>query len=325
MKPTMISLRGKAQSDQKGARMLEILGKTNIDFMGKRNFSFLLSGIMVLLGLIAVVQIARGAANLGIDFAGGTAVQLKFDQQIRIDEARKALETNGLNDAELQEFGLDNKLLIRVKASTTIEEKTADRVVSIFAKEFPANKFVVDSTTEIGPTIGKKLQEDALVAIVISFAGIILYIAARFELRFGVAAALSTFHDVLAVVGAFYLLDKEFTLLIVTALLTLAGYSLTDTVVVFDRIRENLMLRRRESQEATINAAINQVLSRTIVTSSTVVIVLVPLTVAGGEVLHDFSLALLWGVIVGTYSSIFVASPLLLLWPGVSGRLLKRS
>lgn len=304
--------------------MLEILGKTNIDFMGKRKFSFLFSGIMVLLGLIALVQIARGAANLGIDFAGGTAVQLKFEQQVRIDEARKALETNGLSDAELQEFGLDNKLLIRVKASTTIEEKTADRVVGIFAKEFPANKFVVDSTTEIGPTIGKKLQEDALVAIVISFAGIILYIAARFELRFGVAAALSTFHDVLAVVGAFYLLDKEITLLIVTALLTLAGYSLTDTVVVFDRIRENLKLRRRESEEATINAAINQVLSRTIVTSSTVVLVLIPLTVAGGEVLHDFSLALLWGVIVGTYSSIFVASPLLLLWPGAQGRLLKR-
>ncbi|NGZ09207.1 MAG: protein translocase subunit SecF [Nitrospira sp. LK70] len=304
--------------------MLEILGKTNIDFMGKRKFSFLFSGIMALLGLIALVQIARGAANLGIDFAGGTAVQLKFEQQVRIDEARKALETNGLDDAELQEFGLDNKLLIRVKASTTIEAKTADRVVGIFAKEFPANKFVVDSTTEIGPTIGKKLQEDALVAIVISFAGIILYIAARFELRFGVAAALSTFHDVLAVLGAFYLLDKEITLLIVTALLTLAGYSLTDTVVVFDRIRENLKLRRRESEEATINAAINQVLSRTIVTSSTVVLVLIPLTVAGGEVLHDFSLALLWGVVVGTYSSVFVASPLLLLWPGTPGRLLKR-
>lgn len=304
--------------------MLEILGKTNIDFMGKRKFSFLFSGIMVLLGLIALVQIARGAANLGIDFAGGTAVQLKFEQPVRIDEARKALETNGLADAELQEFGQDNKLLIRVKASTTIEEKTAERVVGIFAKEFPANKFVVDSTTEIGPTIGKKLQEDALVAIVISFAGIILYIAARFELRFGVAAALATFHDVLAVVGAFYILDKEITLLIVTALLTLAGYSLTDTVVVFDRIRENLKLRRRESEEATINSAINQVLSRTIVTSLTVVIVLIPLTLAGGEVLHDFSLALLWGVIFGTYSSVFVASPLLLLWPGAAGRLLKR-
>ncbi len=324
MDRTAISLQGEAQSNQKGARMLEILGKTNIDFMGKRKFSFLFSGFMVLLGLIALVQIGRGAANLGIDFAGGTAVQLKFEQPVRIDEARKALEANGLGDVELQEFGQDNKLLIRVKASTTIEEKIAERVVGIFAKEFPANKFVVDSTTEIGPTIGKKLQEDALVAVVISFAGIILYIAARFELRFGIAAALATFHDVLAVIGVFYLLDKEITLLIVTALLTLAGYSLTDTVVVFDRIRENLKLRRRESEEATINAAINQVLSRTIVTSLTVVLVLMPLTVVGGEVLHDFSLALLGGVIFGTFSSVFVASPLLLLWPGTPGRLLKR-
>jgi preprotein translocase subunit SecF len=305
--------------------MLEILGKTNVDFMGKRKLAFIFSGIMVLLGLVAVVQIARGAANLGIDFAGGTAVQLKFDQAIRIDEARNALESNGVGDAELQEFGQENKLLVRVKASTTIEEKTAERVMAIFSKEFPNNKFVVDSTTEIGPTIGKKLQEDALIAIVISFAGIILYVAARFELRFGVAAALATFHDVLAVLGAFYILDKEITLLVVTALLTLAGYSLTDTVVVFDRIRENLKLRRRDTEEATINNAVNQVLSRTIVTSLTVVIVLVPLTLAGGEVLHDFSLALLWGVIFGTYSSVFVASPLLLLWPGAPGRLLKRA
>lgn len=305
--------------------MLEILGKTNIDFMGKRNYAFLFSGIMVMLGIIALIQIARGQANLGIDFAGGTAVQLKFDQPIRIEEARKALESNGLGDAELQEFGQENKLLIRVKASTTIEEKTAEKVVAIFNKEFPGNKFVVESSTEIGPTIGKKLQSDALVAIVISFAGIILYIAARFELRFGVAAALATFHDVLAVLGAFYILDKEITLLVVTALLTLAGYSLTDTVVVFDRIRENLRLRRREQEVTMINNAVNQVLSRTIVTSLTVVLVLIPLTLAGGEVLHDFSLALLWGVIFGTYSSVFVASPLLLLWPGGAGRLLKRA
>jgi preprotein translocase subunit SecF len=305
--------------------MLEILGATNIDFMGKRKYSFAFSGLMVLLGLVALVQIGRGAANLGIDFAGGTAVQLKFDQPIHIDAVRKALESNGVNDAELQEFGQENKLLVRVKTSTTIEERTAERVLAVFAKEFPANHFVVESTTEIGPTIGKKLQEDALIAVVISFAGIILYIAARFELRFGVAAALATFHDVLAVLGAFYLLDKEITLLVVTALLTLAGYSLTDTVVVFDRIRENLRLRRRDTESMTINNAVNQVLSRTIVTSLTVVLVLVPLTLAGGEVLHDFSLALLSGVIFGTYSSVFVASPLLLLWPSASGRLLKRS
>ena len=292
--------------------------------MGKRKFAFVFSGIVALIGIVAVVQISRGEANLGIDFAGGTAVQLKFDKPIRIDEARKALEGHGLTNAELQEFEHENKILIRMKASTTIEEKIAERVVAVFSKEFPDNRFVVESSTEIGPMIGKKLQEDALIAVAISFAGIILYIAARFEFRFGVAAALATFHDVLAVLGGFFVFDKEITLLVVTALLTLAGYSLTDTVVVFDRIRENLRVRRRDPMETVINNGINQVLSRTIVTSLTVVLVLIPLTLWGGEVLHDFSLALLCGVIFGTYSSIFVASPLLLLWPGGPGRLLRR-
>src|SRR6476660_2800626 len=305
--------------------MLEILGKTNIDFMGKRRLAFFFSGILVVLGIIAAVQISRGHANLGIDFAGGTGVQLKFDKAVRIDEARKALESQGLTNVDIQEFVNDNKLLVRVKAGTTIEEKIADRIVAVFRKEFADNAFVVQSSTEIGPTIGKKLQQDALIAILISFIGIIVYIAARFEFRFGVAAAIATFHDVLAVLGAFYLLDKEITLLVVTALLTLAGYSLTDTVVVFDRIRENLRLRRREQEETMINNAINQVLSRTIVTSLTVVLVLIPLTLAGGEVLHDFSLALLGGVIFGTYSSVFVACPLRLWWPGGAGRLLKRA
>ncbi|MBA2251358.1 MAG: protein translocase subunit SecF, partial [Nitrospirales bacterium] len=205
--------------------MLEILGKTNIDFIGKRHLAFLFSGIMVLLGIVAVVQISRGHANLGIDFAGGTAVQLKFDKAIRIDEARQTLESHGLTNAEIQEFVNDNKLLIRVKAGTTIEEKVADRIIAAFRKEFPDNSFVIESTTEIGPTIGQKLQQDALIAVLISFVGIILYIAARFEFRFGVAAAVSTFHDVLAVLGTLYILDKEITLLVVTALLTLAGYS----------------------------------------------------------------------------------------------------
>lgn len=304
--------------------MIEILGKTNIDFMGKRKIAFICSSVMMALGMLALVQIARGAANLGIDFAGGTAVQLKFDQPVRTDEARAALERNNLGGAEIQEFVSESKLLIRMKTTTTIEEKVADRVVAVFAREFPDRKLVVEASTEIGPTIGHKLQEDALIAILISFAGIILYIAARFEFRFGVAAAVATVHDVLAVLGLFYVLDKEVTLLVVTALLTLAGYSLTDTVVVFDRIRENLRVRRRDGLETLINNSINQVLSRTIVTSLTVVLVLIPLTLAGGEVLHDFSLALLWGVIVGTYSSIFVASSLLVIWPSGAGRLLKR-
>ena len=304
--------------------MIEILGKTSIDFMGWRRYSFALSGLLVLLGIIALIQIGRGSANLGIDFAGGTAVQLKFEKPVSIEKAREILLKSGLAEVELQEFTSDNKLLVRVKAKTTIEEKVAEKVLEAFRKNFPDNPFVVDSSTEIGPTIGQKLQKDALIAIGISMLGIILYVAARFEFRFGVAAAIATFHDVFAVLGIFYFLDKEFTLLIVTALLTLAGYSLTDTVVVFDRIRENLTMRHRDPLDVIINKAVNQVLSRTVVVSLTVILVLIPLTLFGGEVLHDFSLALLMGVIVGTYSSVFVASPLLILWKGTPGKLLRR-
>ena len=260
-----------------------------------------------------MIQIGRGAANLDIDFAGGTAVQLKFEQPVSIEAARTVLQKHGVFHSELQEFVDTQTILIRVKADTGIEERLADRIVAIFAQHVADNRLTVESTTEVGPTIGQKLQQDALLALLVSFAGIVGYIAARFELRFGIAAALATFHDVLAVLGIFYLLDKEITLLVVTALLTLAGYSLTDTVVVFDRIRETMRQRRRESAESLINIAINQVLSRTVVTSLTVVLVLLPLTVAGGEVLHDFSLALLLGVVIGTYSSLFVPSPLLTL------------
>ena len=304
--------------------MLEIIGRTNIDFMGKRHVAFGVSGLLVLLGLIALVQIGTGAANLGIDFAGGTAVQLKFENAIGIEQARQALSKHGLQDAELQEFTQDHKLLIRVKTEDTLEQKIAEQIVEVFKTEFSQNKFVIDSSTEIGPTIGHRLQQDALLAITISLIGIILYVATRFELRFCVAAAVATFHDVLVVLGIYYLLDKEITLLVVTALLTLAGYSLTDSVVVFDRIRENLRARRRETILNIINAGINQVLTRTLITTLTVVLVLVPLTIFGGEVLHDFSLALLLGVLIGTYSSVFVASPLLLAWPGGKGRLLSR-
>ena len=304
--------------------MMEILGKTNIDFMGKRNMAFMFSAVLVFLGLLAVVWIMIGSANLGIDFSGGTAVQLKFDKPLPIEEARKAVEKHGLGEAELQEFTQDQKLLIRVKTGHTMEDEVGKTIIYAFETEFPDYAFVVDSSTSIGPTIGKKLQEDALVAVVLSLIGIIFYIAVRFEFRFGVAAAIATFHDVLGVLGIYFLLNKEVTLLVVTALLTLAGYSLTDTVVVFDRIRENLRQRRRESISEIINNGINQVLSRTLITTLTVVLVLVPLTLFGGEVLHDFSLALLLGVIIGSYSSIFVASPMLLIWPGDEGKLLRK-
>lgn len=303
--------------------MMEILGKTNVNFIGWRKVAFAFSGLLTLLGVIALVQIIRGEANLGIDFIGGTSVQLKLTDAVRLEDVRAALLRNGLGDAELQEFPSEQKLLIRVKHQRTLEEKTAERLVGVFRQAFPTIGFVVDSSTEIGPVVGRKLREDAMKAVAVSLLAIIGYIALRFEFRFGIAAAIATIHDVLAVLGIFYLMHKEVNILIVTALMTLAGYSLTDTVVVFDRIRENLRGRPREPLATIINDGINQVLSRTIVVSLTVVIVLIALLVAGGEVIHDFSLALLIGVFVGSYSSIFVASPLLLFWgtaPGITRR-----
>jgi preprotein translocase subunit SecF len=302
--------------------MLEIIGKTNIDFLGARRVAFAISGAFILTGLFALIQIGLGTANLSIDFTGGASVQVSFDQPIQMARVRSTLEQAGMQHAELQQSVGGDRLLIRVKSSTSVEEKVTERIIPALREAFPERQVTVESTSEIGPSIGEKLRQDALIAIAISLVGIVLYISARFELRFGIAAALAMVHDVLVVLGTFYLLNKEITLLVVTALLTLAGYSLTDKVVVFDRIRENLRARRREEMNIIINNGINQVLSRTIVTSLTVVLVLIPLALFGGEVLHDFSLALLWGVIIGTYSSVFVASPLLLVLPGGEGRLL---
>jgi preprotein translocase subunit SecF len=295
--------------------MLQILHKTNINFMGWKNISFTVSGLLIALGIIGLIQVSRGKANLGIDFVGGTTMQLSFKDQMPVEKARTALDKSGFVGASIQQVGEGNKILIRVRES----EGTSDKIQNLFRQEFPNNAFQVDSIMEIGPVIGKAVQRDALVAISVSMIAIILYIAFRFEFKFGVAAAIATIHDVFAVLGIFYILNWEINLLIVTALLTLAGYSLTDTVVVFDRIRENLKRNKKDALPQLVNNSINEVLSRTIITSLTVVIVLIPLVLFGGEVLHDFSIALLMGVIVGTYSSVFVASPILVVWQAKSG------
>lgn len=292
---------------------IELIGKTNIDFIGKRKYAFTLSVILVILGIFTVVQLWRGQANLGIDFAGGTSVRLKFEKPFQLDRARHALEVNGFKDSELQQFTEGNKLLIQIKKAVA-GERVSDKILAIFTKEFADNRFVVDSTTEIGPKVGKNLRDDALIAVIVSAIGMIIYIAWRFEFSFGVAAAIATFHDVLAVLGIFYVLGKEVNLLLITALLTLAGYSLSDTVVIYDRIRENLRLRPRDFLGDVMNSSINEVLSRTLVTGITVFLVLAALYFFGGEVLHDFSLALIIGMIIGTYSSILVASPIVYEW-----------
>ncbi|TAN63471.1 protein translocase subunit SecF [bacterium] len=293
---------------------MDFWGETSIDFIGKRRIAYTFSVIAAIIGLIAVIAIPLGKANLGTDFAGGIAIQFRFDKPVHIEGVRALLEKSGFKDASLQEFAEPNKLLVRLKRTDADLRSVSKAIGEIFVKGLPDNKYSVESTTEVGPTVGKKLQHDALLAVGISLLGILIYVAWRFEFRFGVAAVIATFHDVLAVMGLLYILNKEMSLLIVTALLTLAGYSLTDTVVVFDRIRENMRGRAKEDTTTLINRSINEVLRRTIVTSLTTLLAIFALLIMGGEVLYDFSLALFSGVIVGTYSSIFIASPVLLFW-----------
>jgi preprotein translocase subunit SecF len=302
---------------------MTLLARTKIDFLGKRRYAFAISLILFILGIIAVFSIPLGRANLGIDFAGGVAIQLKFEKPFKINEMRRLLEDGGFKDADLQEFTEGNKLFIRLKTIEGDLRNISGGIKSVFSEKLPNNTFVIDSVTEVGPTVGKKLQRDALLAIAIALFGILLYLAWRFEFRFGVAAVIATLHDVLAVLGLYYITGREINLLIITALLTLAGYSLTDTVVVFDRIRENLRKRTKEGLETLINRSINEVLGRTIVTSFTTLLVLAALLFFGGEVIHNFSLALFLGVLIGTYSSVFVASPLLLMWKGKRGKLIR--
>ncbi len=296
--------------------MIELIKNTNIDFLGKRYIAFVVSGILSIIGIVAIVQIATGRANLGIDFAGGTSIQFKFEKPVVLHNIRLALEEGGLKDFDLQDLPSENKILIRVKKSDQKLGQIAQNVENILQQKLPDNKYVVDSTTEIGPKVGGRLRADAAKAVAVAVIGILVYVAFRFQFNFGVGATIATFHDVLAVLGIFFLLGKEINLILITALLTIAGYSLTDTVVVFDRIRENLKMKQRESVEAVMNLSINEVLSRTIITSATVLLTSLALFFFGGEVLHDFSLAMIMGVVVGTYSSIFVASPVVLLWGG---------
>jgi preprotein translocase subunit SecF len=296
--------------------MLELIKNTKIDFLGKRKFAFIFSGILSIIGVIAIVQIANGRANLGIDFAGGTAIQLKFEKSVNLHEVRKVLEDGGVKEFDLQDLPTVNKILIRAKKTEQQLGQISDSITGIISQKFPDNKYVVDSTTIIGPKVGGKLRADAGKAIALAIVGILIYIAIRFKFNFAVGATIATLHDVLALLGIFYLLGREINLILVTALLTIAGYSLTDTVVVFDRIRENLRMKVKESTETVMNMSINEVLSRTIVTSFTVLLTSLALFFFGGEVIHDFALAMIMGVIIGTYSSIFVASPVVLIWGG---------
>jgi len=297
--------------------MIELVKNPKYDFMAIRNYAFMFSAVLLILGIIGTVQIFRGKANLGIDLAGGTSIQGKFQNPFALDEIRSLLTQAGHGEATLQKVEGENILLIKLRSETGREERmVADPVLKLLRDKLPGNPFAVESVSEIGPAIGHKLRQDATWALAISALAIIVYLAWRFEFKFGVTAAIATFHDIFAMVGIFWALGIEQDLLFITALLTIGGYSLTDTVVIFDRIRENIRLRKRNSFSETINLSVNDVLSRSLVTSITLLLAVLALLFFGGDVLRNFALALVIGLLIGSYSSVFVAGPMLVLWRG---------
>ena len=301
----------------KHLNFLQILKRSNFNFMGVRKFAFTFSAALVLLGVLAMVQIIRGQANMGVDFTGGTLLQYRAQQPFTLEEVRPVLRGNGFADADLQQVSNDNQLIIKIKRAEKEVGNESDRITSVLSKNLTSKGFSLESKSEIGASVSADLRSKAIVAIVLSMLGVVLYLALRFDFRFGLAATAATFHDVLAVLGICWLVGKEMDLLIITALLTLAGFSLNDTVVIFDRIRENVGKHEDLHFFEIINLSINETLSRSIITVLTVVFTVLTLFLFGGVTIHNFSFALLVGLFVGSYSSIFVASPLLVFgWKG---------
>ncbi|MBI5555780.1 MAG: protein translocase subunit SecF [Elusimicrobia bacterium] len=292
---------------------MRLFHKTNIDFIGKRWLFFTVSAIMILAGIVSLAT--KGGPRLGVDFTGGSLIQVKFNQVTATAEVRKTLDDNGFTNSEIQSFLDANVFIIRIQKSVIPMIEVGNKIERAFKTKWGEGTFIVERTEMVGPRVGEALSEQALWAVIFSWIGIIIYVAFRFKsAAHGVAGVIALVHDVTITVGIFSILNKEIGLTIIAALLTLIGYSINDTIVVYDRIRENMRLLRSKTLGEIINTSINDTLSRTIITSSTVIFVLIALYVWGGEVIHDFSLALLSGVIVGTYSSIAVASPLVYEW-----------
>ncbi|MBN1326833.1 MAG: protein translocase subunit SecF [Candidatus Cloacimonetes bacterium] len=300
---------------------MRFFGNTKIDFIGKRKMAFIISMIVILAGIISLI-INQGP-RYSIDFTGGVSLELDLTPvnentpAINIQEIRDLLAAEGISNAEMQEIrGRENRnlILIKTKAVSESGEKLSDKIISTIEQKYAS---VIDKDKlirlqeEVGPKIGSELREKALLAIFWALLGIVLYIWWRFEFSFGLAAVAALFHDVIITVGIFSITGREIGLPVVAALLTIVGYSLNDTIVIFDRIREDLRIYRKESYANVINHSINETLSRTVITSLTTFIVVLSLFIFGGTVIHDFAFALLIGVIVGTYSSIFIASPIL--------------
>lgn len=284
--------------------------KKHINFMGMRKLALMFSIALVVISLAAIVM--RGL-NLGIDFTGGTLLEVGYQQPADLDNIRKTLSDAGYDNATAQYFGSSNEVLIRL-APREGEDKAdiGDKIMSQL-KQVSNGEAEQRRIEFVGPQIGEELRDDGGLAMIYALAGILIYVALRFEFRFSLGAIIALVHDVVIVIGFFALTQIEFDLTVLAAVLAVIGYSLNDTIVVYDRIRENFRMMRKGSSEEIVNTSINHTLARTLMTSFTTAIVLLALFFVGGEVIHSFSIALLVGVVIGTYSSIYVASSAILM------------
>jgi preprotein translocase SecF subunit len=293
---------------------MRFFGKTNIDFMGKRRLWYLVSGTVILIGM---VSLAVKGVDYGIDFLGGTELVVQFQHSVSIGDVRSAMDRIGYGKAEIKTFGSDRDILIRT--SEQAEGATvSDRIRAGLKESFPQNPYTVLKEDKIGPKIGAELRRGAVMAVIASLIAIWAYVWLRFKFIYGLGAVAALFHDVLVTLGLISLFDGIFVLEInqnmIAAFLTLVGLSVNDTVVIFDRIRENQRIFKTMPLVQLMNKSLNETLSRTIITSGTIFIVLVVMLVFGGEVNRGFAFALTVGIVTGTYSSIYIASAVALEW-----------
>ncbi len=283
--------------------------KQDINFLNKRKIAMIFSALLL---IASIASLAVQGLKLGIDFTGGTLVELGYQKAADLTHIRKTLEANGFDDATVQNFGTTKDVLIRLKPKGDMSNaKLSAQVLAVLTKD-SSDKISVRRVEFVGPQVGDELAQDGGLALLYSMFGILLYVAWRFEYKFSLGSVAALSHDVLITLGFFSLLQLEFDLTVLAAILAVIGYSLNDTIVVYDRIRENFRTLRIESPEDVMNISLNQTLSRTLMTSVTTALVLIALAVLGGEIIHNFALALLVGVGIGTYSSIFIASPVVL-------------
>ncbi|ADD69211.1 protein-export membrane protein SecF [Denitrovibrio acetiphilus DSM 12809] len=279
---------------------------TQFDFMSKTKIFFVISGLVFILSLGIVFT--KGF-NFGIDFAGGTIIQMQFSSAPDVDKIRSAMDSLDIGEVVIQNFGAPEEILIRVEKTERDLNEVANTIKESMGNTFPDNEFIVERVEQVGPQVGADLKSKATYAVLYSLIGVLIYVAFRFQLIFAVGAVLAISHDVVITLGIFSIAGKEITLTIIAALLTIVGYSLNDTIVVFDRIRENMQEDKTDMDlKKLINKSLNETLSRTVLTSLTTLLAVGSLYLFGGEVINGFAFALLMGIVVGTYSSIGIAS-----------------